>query len=308
MKLSLLSTKLKINVLKDGEFSNMGHAVVQNQENMLTFCDNKDYIETINNNKNISSIVCSLEIFTELMDKKVLGTTILEKLLNSNLGIIISDTPRETFFKIHNFLAPPKINVKTTIGKNSQISKSSIISNFNVIIGKNVLIEENVIIRGNVCIGDNCIVRSGSVIGGEGFQYWKSKDNILDINHYGKVLIGNNVELKEYCTVHLSVFSWDKTVIGDFTKIDSHCHIGHGNRIGKRVYLCSHANLSGNSIIEDEVYIGPGVNIPNRLKIEKSSKISVGSTVTKNVKTGTIVSGNFAIPHKKYLQHIKNII
>lgn len=294
MKLTQLNTIFKINILKNGEFSNLGHAVVQDQKKLLTFYDNEKFLNIIKDNKNITSIVCSLESSKKFTDL--------------NLGIIISDTPRETFFKIHNFLSPLKNNIKTTIGKNPQIDKSSLISNFNVTIGKNVIIEENVIIRDNVCIGDNCIIRAGSIIGGEGFQYWKSNDNVLDINHYGKVLIGNKVELKEYCTVHLSVFSWDKTIIGDFTKIDSHCHIGHGNRIGKRVYLCSHANLSGNSIIEDEVYIGPGVNIPNRLTVGKNSKISVGSTVTKNVKPGIIVSGNFAIPHHKYLQHIKSII
>ena len=88
------------NILKDGEFSNMGHAVVQDQENMLTFCDSKDYIETINNNKNISSIVCSLEILDELMGKNVSGTTILEKFSNSNLytNLIIS------FFNIHSVI------------------------------------------------------------------------------------------------------------------------------------------------------------------------------------------------------------
>jgi UDP-3-O-[3-hydroxymyristoyl] glucosamine N-acyltransferase len=294
VELTQLNTGFKINILKNGEFSNLGHAVVQDQKELLTFYDNEKFLNIIKGNKNITSIVCSLESSKKFTDL--------------NLGIIISDTPRETFFKIHNFLTPSKSNIRTTIGKNSQIDKSSIISNSNVIIGKNVIIEENVIIRDNVCIGDNCIIRAGSIIGGEGFQYWKSKDNVLDINHYGKVLIGNNVELKEYCTVHLSVFSWDKTVIGDFTKIDSHCHIGHGNRIGKRVYLCSHANLSGNSIIEDEVYIGPGANIPNRLIVGKNSKISVGSTVTKNIKPGIVVSGNFAIPHSKYLQHIKSII
>ena len=294
MELKFLNTKLKINIIKDGDFLNIGHAVVLNEKKLLTFCDDKKYIDIIKNNKNISTLICPPEMVDEFK--------------NYNFGIISSKSPRETFFKIHNLLIPHIKKQNTLIAKEAQISNKSTISEFNVKIGKNCIIEENVIIRSNVYIGDNSIIRSGSIIGGEGFQFLKTpNDKILTINHYGKVLIGEGVEIKEQCTIHKAVFLWDVTMIGDFTKVDAHCHIGHGNKIGKKVLLGSHTNISGNSTINDDSYIGPGVNIPNRITIEKSSKISVGSTITKDVKANTTVSGNFAIPHKSYLKHIKNI-
>tara|TARA_R110000822_G_scaffold252329_1_gene378990 strand:+ start:153 stop:1046 length:894 start_codon:yes stop_codon:yes gene_type:complete len=294
MKLKFLNTKLKINIIKDGDFLNLGHAVVLNEEKLLTFCDDEKYIDTIKTNKNISTLICHPKMVDEFK--------------NHNFGIISSNTPRETFFKIHNLLIPNITKQNTLIAKDAQISKKSTISEFNVKIGKNCIIEENVIIRSNVYIGDNSIIRSGSIIGGEGFQFLRTtNDEILTINHYGKVLIGEGVEIKEHCSIHKAVFLWDVTMVGDFTKVDAHCHIGHGNRIGKKILLGSHTNISGNSTINDNSYIGPGVNIPNRITIEESSKISVGSTITKDVKANTTVSGNFAILHKKYLKHIKNI-
>ena len=136
----------------------------------------------------------------------------------------------------------------------------------------------------------------------------ENKYPVLKIEHFGKTIIGNRVELKEFVTVHTAVFNWDSTIIREETKIDAHSHIGHSNKIGKkRVYLCSHSNISGNSIIENDCYIGPGVNIPNRLKVCENSKITVGSTITKDVSKNTIVSGHFAIPHEKYIRHIKKI-
>ena len=69
--------------------------------------------------------------------------------------------------------------------------------------------------------------------------------------------------------------------------------------------LC--VNISGNSIIGDDCYVGPGVNIPNRVKVGEGSKLTVGATITKDVPNMKTVSGNFAIAHDKYLNHIKKI-
>lgn len=294
MKLSSLYAKLEIDIVKEGNFLNLGHVVVNNQKELLTFCDDENYINTVKTNPTISSLICLPEM--------------VDKFKNSNLGIISSSSPRETFFKIHNLLDPGFEAQPTLIPKTTHISKKALISKFNVKIGENCIIEENVIIRPNVVIGNNSIIRAGSIIGGEGFQFWRTLNNeILTIKHYGGVLIGDNVEIKEYCTIHKAVFLWDLTTIGNFTKIDSHCHIGHGNRIGEKIYICSHSNISGNSIINNNSYIGPGANIPNRIEIGEFSKTSVGSTVTKNVPSHITVSGNFAIPHKDYLNHIKSI-
>lgn len=98
----------------------------------------------------------------------------------------------------------------------------------------------------------------------------------------------------------------ESTSIGPYTKIDSHVHIGHGNKIGCNNLICSHANISGNTIIKDRAYIGPGVNIPNRLLIEDGSRVLVGSTVTKNTEKNSTVSGNFAIDHSKHLKSVKD--
>lgn len=293
MTLSEFESKISGTVSSNGEFENLAHAVVNRIESILTFCDDSKFITSILNNPRITCVIIQRKF--------------LSNFKTSGLGIILSDDPRMDFFKIHNILRRKEKFSESEIGKGTIIKPNCFVSDKNVIIGNDCLIESNVIIHPNTIIGDNTIIRAGSIIGGNGFQFWKNSNEILTVEHFGKTRIGSNVEIKEFCSIHKAVFDWDSTVIKNNTKIDSHVHIGHGNKIGSNVYLCSHSNISGNSIIEDNCYIGPGVNIPNRILIGSNSKISVGATVTKNVVARSTVSGNFAILHEKYLEHIKRI-
>ena len=63
----------------------------------------------------------------------------------------------------------------------------------------------------------------------------------------------------------------------------------------------------GHSIIKDNCYIGPAVNIPNRITIHSNSKLSVGATITRDVPKDSIYSRNFAVEHQKFIQHLKSI-
>lgn len=281
------------NMVSNGKFECLGHSNIIHKNNLLTFCDDIKYLPIILKNDCVTALITYPEYVYAFKEKKI--------------GLISSKSPRLDFFNIHNSTGFKNKNFSSRIGKNSNISSTSIISKNNVSIGNNCFVEDNVIIHSNVKIGNNVIIRAGSILGGEGYQFWKYENKILGIKHFGKVVINDNVEIKEFCTIHKALFNWDITSVGLNTKIDAHTHIGHANKIGNNVYVCSHANISGNSVIENDSYIGPGVNIPNRINISKGSKLSVGSTITTNISDGKTVSGNFAIEHEKYLKHIKKI-
>lgn len=295
MKLSDIKLE-NIKIFTDGEFDILAQCTVTSMLKTMSFLDNYSYVDTVNNNESISCIVSKSE-YIDLLSKK-------------NLGIIISENPKTTFFEIHNFISnnmKTVYNFETHIGENTVISQSAVIANKNVKIGVGVIIEENVIIRENVSIGDYSIIRSGCVIGGQGFEFKRNKmENILRVNHCGKVIIGSWVEIKEFSTIHQAVFDWDHTSVSDHSKLDAHTHIGHASKIGKRVLIGSHSNLAGNVTVGDDAYIGPGVTISNRLNIGRGSKVSIGSVVTKNVDDNQIVTGNFAIPHERFIENLKN--
>lgn len=294
MKLSQIVNK-NLTLVRDGEFELLAQCTIDLPKKILTFIEDFDFIQYINMNKSISCVICKYE-HVDFFDDKL-------------IGIVCTNQPKLTFFKLHNSFVKTDNSISsypTKIGRNCMISSQAVIASKNVTIGNNVTIEENVVIRENVEIGDNCIIRVGSIIGGQGYEFKRDKGlSILQVEHAGKIIIEDSVEIKELCSIHQAVFDWDYTKIGEHSKLDAHTHVGHATKIGKRVMIGSHSNLAGNINVEDDVYIGPGVTISNRLNIGCSSRISLGSVVTKDVEKNKTVTGNFAIDHDIFLNNLK---
>lgn len=86
-----------------------------------------------------------------------------------------------------------------------------------------------------------------------------------------------NTSIGDFVTVLSSGIGHD-AVIGDYCTISSYCDITGGVKLGKRVFLGSHATIIPQRKIGDDVYI------------------AAGSLVITNIKAGTHVFGN---PAKK---------
>lgn len=295
MKLSQIGNALNgIEILRDGEFNTLGLAIVKDMKGLLTFVENEKYLNSLGDN--VSCLVTTKEI-SNLVDIKY--------------GVIVSETPRNTYFKLHNNLANNKNYTRniydTKIGEDTIIKDNTFIANKNVIIGKNVLIEENVIIRENVTIGDNSIIRAGCIIGGEGFEFKRTDGIIMNVVHCGGVIIGSGVELQYNTTVDKALYTWDNTIIGDYSKLDNFVHIEHAVKIGERCLIASRTSVGGRTVVGNDSWIGLGAIISNGLTLGEKSYISLGAVVTKSINNGEKVSGNFAINHDKYLDFIRNI-
>jgi UDP-3-O-[3-hydroxymyristoyl] glucosamine N-acyltransferase len=225
-------------------------------------------------------------------------------------GIILSDAPKRDFFTVHNYLASQtdfyaRPN-KSSIGEGCTIGKLASIDAHNVVIDNDVVIEDFVRIGANTTIGSGTIIRSGTVIGGDGFQFMRLEENILKIAHAGGVSIGADVELQASCMIDKHIFGGD-TTIGDQTKCADGVHIAHCARVGRRSLLAAGAIVLGSTVVGDDVWIGPGAIISNELDIGDAAFITLGAVVTKNIARGEKVSGNFAIPHSRFLEHLRDI-
>lgn len=247
--------------------------------------------------QNISALLCTEEISTYVPKK---------------YGVIVCESPRVTFFKLHNLLSNNKLYIRyendTIIGKNVKISDKAIISDRNVKIGNNVIIEEFVVVRENTIIGDNCIIRAGTIIGGEGFEFKRvGNERIEPVKHLGGVVINDNVEIQYHTCIDKAVYPWDNTIIDKYTKIDNLVHIGHAAKIGQRCLLAANSLVGGRTIIGNDSWVGISATISNGLKIGENVSVNLGAVVTRNVEDGISVSGNFAIEHNKYINFIKTI-
>ena len=97
------------------------------------------------------------------------------------------------------------------------------------------------------------------------------------------------------------------TTLGEEVVADNLVYIAHDVQIGKRVQICALVNILGRTIVGDGAYIGPSAVIKNGLNIGAGAKISIGSVVTQDVAEHAVVSGNFAVPHDRFLEHIRSI-
>ena len=220
----------------------------------------------------------------------------------------IVDDPRNVLFKIHNYLSERAdyraSEIRDSRGKNCDISPLAHIEK-GVEIGDNVVIEPFVTIKTNTFLGNNVVVRSGSVIGGEGFEFKREGEEIFPVKHVGKVIIEDNVEIQQNACIDKAIYPWDSTVVGRYTKIDNFVHIAHGVKIGKLTLIVANSGIGGRVTIGNECWIGFGVTIRNGISIGDNARVNMGAVVTKDVAAGQAVSGNFAIPHDEFLKKLK---
>lgn len=284
-----------LDVLQDIEFQTLGLSSSDIDLSFCTFIDNEKYLDTIS--KNACMIITKPEIARQIRGK----------------GVCVSNSPRISFFQLHNYLTKTddykyKKDFKKEVGSNCNISNLAYISENNVKIGDNVTIEEFVSIKENTIIGDNTIIRAGAVIGGEGFEFKRlPSGDVLPVIHAGWTYIGNDVEIQQNSCVDKAIYPWDSTIIYDNCKLDNFIHIAHGVKLGKGVFLAAGALTGGRTVIQENTWIGVGATVSNALTIGKNSSINIGAVVTRNLEDEASVTGNFAIDHDKFIQFIKSI-
>lgn len=171
-------------------------------------------------------------------------------------------------------------------------------------IGTGAQIDEDVILgypsgraiqAAKVVLGEGSKIRSGSVI-------------------YQGVRIGRHFETGHHVIIR------EENEIGDSVSIWTHTIIDYGCRIGNRVKIHSHCYIAQFTMIEDDVFIGPGTIFANDkypvtshlegpevkrgarigvnvtvlpgVMIGKEALVGAGSVVTKDVPEGAVVVGN----------------
>ncbi len=240
-----------------------------------------------------------------------------DKALNSNATIIlidkevecpkgkallVSDDPFRDFNKINTYftkISNFKENLDDAIvGEGTFIHPSVVIGN-SVRIGKNCHIFPNVVIGDRTEIGDNVVIQSGTIIGGDAFYYRKLNGNFDRLISVGNVLIENNVEIGNLCTIDRGVTA--STIIGEGSILDNQIQIGHDTVIGKRCLIASQTGIAGCCIIEDEVTMWGQVGVASGLKIEKGTILLAQVGVNRNLEKGTYF-GPIAEDFRGYLK------
>ncbi len=212
--------------------------------------------------------------------------------------IIVNKNPRLIFCKILNYLL--KKNKIESFKKKNDIHKTVKISN-DSLVGENIKIEKNCIIEpgakifSNVTIKKNTIVRSGAIVGCYGFGFERDqRKKITKFPQFGSVFINENVLIGNNTCIVISTF--DKTIIGENTKIDNLVHVAHNVKIGKNCIITAKCQIAGSVEIGNNVWLSPSSTIKNKIKLADNVFVGIGSVVIFDVKKNQRVFGNPAQP------------
>jgi UDP-N-acetylglucosamine acyltransferase len=145
-----------------------------------------------------------------------------------------------------------------------------------VVIGEGCWIGSHVTIMSGTRIGKNCRIFPGAIVG-------SIPQDLKFEGEHSLLEIGDNVTIREYCTINRGTRANFKTIIGDNTLLMAYVHVAHDCVIGKNCVLANNVNLAGHIQIGDHSILGGMVAIHQFVKIGAYSMIGGGSLVGKDV-------------------------
>ncbi|MBK9339095.1 MAG: acyl-ACP--UDP-N-acetylglucosamine O-acyltransferase [Lewinellaceae bacterium] len=161
------------------------------------------------------------------------------------------------------------------MGNNVSIGPFTVIEG-DVVIGDNCWIANNVTILDGARIGDNCKIFPGAVVSAvpQDLKYQGEKTTLE---------IGNNVIIRECCTLNRGTIEAGRTVIGDNCLLMAYVHVAHDCFIGKGCILANNVTLAGHIDVADYARLGGLVAVHQFVRIGGHVMIGGGSLVRKDV-------------------------
>lgn len=206
-----------------------------------------------------------------------------------------------------------KFGKKVYLGSHSYVGHHAVIGDYTKIyenvyigddthIGKHCIIYPGVSIYPGMQIGDNVIIHSNAVIGSDGFGNAPLPDGTWEkIEHLGKVIIGDNVEIGACTTIDRS--EMEATIIGNGVKIDNLCQIAHNVVIGDNTVMAAQCGIAGSAKIGKNCILAGQVGVVGHITIADHTTIGAQAGVTKSItKEGTVVLGSPAFDIKQYMR------
>lgn len=213
-----------------------------------------------------------------------------------------------------------------SVGMNARVGDGTIMVNqvsigARAVVGKDCLFHAGVRIGDDVQIGDRCIFHFNAVIGSDGFSFVTpepgsaetAKANtsskvesfntkIVRIHSLGAVMIGDDVEIGSCTAVDRGTIT--HTRIGNGTKIDNQCQIGHNVEIGENCLLCGNVGVAGSTVIGNRVVLAARSGIADHLKVGDDAVLMASSQLGANLPEKAIYMGFPAVPRERFMEQM----
>jgi UDP-3-O-[3-hydroxymyristoyl] glucosamine N-acyltransferase len=154
-------------------------------------------------------------------------------------------------------------------------------------------------------LGNRVYVYPGARIGQEGFGFAISPDGFHSVPQLCRVVLEDDVEIGANSTIDRG--SLQDTVIGAGSRLDNLVQIGHNARLGRGCVIVSQAGVSGSTILEDHVMVGPQAGLTGHLRIGRMAKIGAQAGVMSDVEPGAEVVGSPAQPRRAFFREVATL-
>ncbi|MHC5083680.1 MAG: acyl-ACP--UDP-N-acetylglucosamine O-acyltransferase [Planctomycetota bacterium] len=186
-----------------------------------------------------------------------------------------------------------KIHPTAIVASSAQIGSNVTIGPYTVVdegavIGDNTVLDAHVVIGKNTKMGKSNRVFAGAVIGRPP-QILGHDDN----TKIGGLIIGDNNVIREFVTVHPSMFPNEDTLVGSGNLLMINVHLGHDCVLEDKIVISNCTQVSGHCKIETGAWLSGMVAVHQFVTISKWCYAAGYTGINHDVPPFVIVSGSY---------------
>jgi len=198
------------------------------------------------------------------------------------------------------------VSETASIGANCVIEDAAAVGD-GVIIGPGSVISErselgaqtrlfaNVTVMRGVIIGERCFIKSGAVLGSDGFGNTQEEGHWVRIPQHGGLRVGNDVQIGAVTTIDRGAIG--DTVIADGVVIDNLVQIGHNCQIGEDTAIVSCVGIAGSVVVGKRCILAGAVGVADHVNICDDVHLTGMAMVTGSInEPGMYSSGTGLLP------------
>jgi UDP-3-O-[3-hydroxymyristoyl] glucosamine N-acyltransferase len=163
-------------------------------------------------------------------------------------------------------------------------------------VGEDALFHPRAYLAYGCIVGRRVILQAGAVVGSDGFGWAFDQGRLEKIPQVGIVALADDVEIGANACVDRA--QTGVTSIGEGSKIDNLCQIGHNCRIGKHTAIAALTGLAGTGTVGDYVQVGGHSGINGHITVGDRVTVSGNAMVWNDVPDGATISGQPAQTHR----------
>lgn len=179
------------------------------------------------------------------------------------------------------------IDTSAELDKNITIGPNCFID-ARVKIGSGCIFDANVVIAKDVNIGENNVFYPGCVIGKNPQMLGATPDAC-----FGSLVIGSGNIIREFVTIHPSIYPEGVTRIGNDNMIMIGVHIGHDCVIEDNTVISNNTQVSGHCKVETGVWLSGTVQIHQFVTVGRWSYAAGFAGLNRDVTPFVVVSGHY---------------